>query len=151
MDGSAVFPGDSDKQFTSACAPFSRNCACNMFNRFADLKSSDAIRSLLQILDRGFLTTFQNGLDCPFSGGMTPGEHSQRPSLRALRFEPSSTQILFPMIEGWEVSFTVGGRGGFFGGAFAGGGAGGGPFAFAALIRFDRAEFGSLFFRPSLL
>ena len=90
--------------------------------------------------------TFQNGLDCLFSGGVTPGEHSPRPSLRVLRFEPSSTQILSPMIDGRKVSVTVGGRGETFGGAFAGGGAGGRPFAFAALIRSCRLEEGSAIF-----
>ena len=58
MAGPIAFPGNSDRQFISACAPFSGNSSCKTFNNVADLMWSGAIRSALQILERAFFTTF---------------------------------------------------------------------------------------------
>ena len=58
MTGSAVFPDNSDRQFTTVRTPLPRNFPRNTFNNLADLIWPDAISSGLQILERAFFCFF---------------------------------------------------------------------------------------------
>ena len=71
-----------------------------MFTRLDDLKSSCLIKLLLQVRRSDAFMAPQKGLEDLFSGQIIPGEHNPRPSLNVLRFEPCSTQIFSPMIDG---------------------------------------------------
>ena len=105
---STVLPGNSDRHFDSACAPFSGKFPVIAFNMALGRINSEVKILISRIAGRDPLMAFQTSLRIRRAGSIIPGEHRPIPSLSCVRFVPPNTHTLLPMLCDIEKSITDG-------------------------------------------